>query len=169
MSTSRRIVIAIVILVFVIGSILVIQSFRRGGHLYRICNAGEKKFSEGCILLSSGGKKLADFCRKNSEGLKKTAFRDKKENKLQEGWLLRDVILLYVKKEDMSPDTLVRIASSSRGKKAEVRWKDISDEQNRVLLALTKQGTLKLVSVMKDLDAREQWVQDVDKIEVVKK
>jgi hypothetical protein len=169
MSTTRRIVIAIIILVAVVGAILIIQSSRRGGYLYRTCNTGQKEFSEGCVSVSSGGTVLAKFCQKDSAGLAKMSFRDKTEKKIQEGWLLRDVILLYVKKEKMTPDTAVRVASSARNKKAELRWKDISDEQNKIILALSKQGNLKLVSMMKDLDTREKWVQDVDRIEVLRR
>ncbi len=169
MSTTRRIIIAIVIIVAVVAAILVIQSSRRGGYLYRACTTGEKEFSEGCVPVSSGGKILANFCQKDSARLAKAGFRDKAENKLQEGWLLRDVLLLYVKKEEMSPDTMVRVASSSRGKKAELRWKDIANAENKILLALSRQGSLKLVSAMKDLDTRERWVQDIDSIEIARK
>jgi hypothetical protein len=97
------------------------------------------------------------------------SFRDKAENKLQEGWLLRDVMLSYFKKAELSPDTMVRVSSSSRGKKAEIAWRDISDERNMVLLATTRQGSLKLVSAMKGLDVRERWVQDIDRIEALRK
>ncbi len=169
MSTSRRIIIAILIIAAVVGAILIIQSSRRGGYLYRTCNTGEKEFTEGCVPVSSAGKLLANFCQKDSAGLAKTNFHDKAENKLQEGWLLRDVVLLYVKKEELSPDTVVRVTSTARSKKAELPWKDISNKQNKIILALSKQGSLKLVSTMKDFDTREKWVQDVDKIEVLRK
>jgi hypothetical protein len=167
MSSSRRIIIAIAILVLLAGSILVIDSFRRGGCLYKNLRTGSKEFSEGCVSVFSGNRLLAGFCSENSDRLKRTGFIDKKENKLQEGWLLRDVILLYVDKKSLSPDTMVRIESSSRGKKAVISWKEIADESNRILLAASKKGSLKLVSAMKGLDSREKWVQDVDKIEVM--
>jgi hypothetical protein len=167
MSISRRIIIAVVILAVVTGSILVIDSFRRGGCLYKHLRTGKEQFSKECVPVYSGEKLLASFCRENSDRLNKTGFIDKKDNKLQEGWLLGDVILLYIDKKNLSPNTMVRIESSSRGKKADIPWKDISNESNRILLALTKQGNLKLVSIMKGLDTRERWVQDVDKIEVL--
>jgi len=69
----------------------------------------------------------------------------------------------------MSPDTAVTVASSSRGKKAELKWKDIADAQNKIILAVSKQGTLKLASAMKNLDTRESWVQDIDRIEIARK
>ena len=73
------------------------------------------------------------------------------------------------KRKSLAPGTLVRVSSSSRGKKVELSWKDVSDEANLVILAPTKQGTLKLASVMKGLDTRTKWVQDVDRIEIVRK
>jgi hypothetical protein len=33
---------------------------------------------------------------------------------------------------------------------------------------LSSRGTLKLVSVLERLDVRDEWVQDVDKIEVIR-
>lgn len=169
MSTTRRIIIAVIIIAAVAGAILVIQSSRRGGYLYRTCSTGQKDFTEGCVPVLSGGKLLANFCQKDSAGLAKTGFRDKAENKLQEGWLLRDVLLLYVKKEEMSPDTMVTVISSSRGKKARLQWRNISNERNTIILAPSRQGSLKLVSTMKDLDTREKWVQDIDRIEITRK
>ncbi len=169
MSTTRRIIIAVIIIAAVVGAILTIQSSRRGGYLYRTCSTGQKDFTEGCVPVISGGKLLGNFCQKDSAGLAKASFRDKAENKLQEGWLLRDVLLLYVKEGEMSPDTLVTVASSSRGKKAGLTWKDISSAENKIILAVSKQGSLKLASAMKDLDTREKWVQDIDRIEITRK
>ncbi|HPC42743.1 MAG TPA: hypothetical protein PLM53_18055 [Spirochaetota bacterium] len=169
MSTTRRIIIAIVIIAAVVGAILVIHSSRRGGYLYRAGTSGDKEFTEGCVPFLSGGELLANFCQKNTTGLAKAGFKDKAENKLQEGWLLRDVLLKYIKEEQLSPDTMVVVSSSSRGKKAGLTWKDISNEKNKIILALSRQGSLKLVSTMKDLDTREKWVQDIDRIEILKK
>ena len=167
MNSPQRIIIAIAILAVLTGSILAVDSLRRGGCLYKHIRAGTKEFSEGCIPVFSSNTLLAGFCRDNAARLKMTGFIDKKENKLQEGWLLRDVILLYVDKKNLSPDTMVRIESSSRGKKAEIPWKEIADDSNRIVLAASKQGSLKLVSSIKGLDTRGRWVQDVDKIEVL--
>ena len=36
-----------------------------------------------------------------------------------------------------------------------------------VLFDLSNRGTLKLVSLLEQLDTRDEWVQDVDRIEVV--
>lgn len=168
MSTSRRIAIAIVILVIAAATILVVDTCRRGGCLYRTLHEGSEKFSGECVPVYSGAAQPARFCAANAALLIKKSFIDAAEKKPQEGWFLRDVVLLSVKKESLTPGTRVLVSSTSRGKKAELSWKDVSDESNMVILAPTKQGTLKLASAMKGLDTRAQWVQDVDRIEILR-
>jgi hypothetical protein len=168
MSTTRRIIIAIIVIAVLSVAILFLESARRGTSLYRALHEGTEKFSGECVPVYSG-KDLADkFCDKDAAALAKKSFRDRSENKLQEGWLLRDVILQSVKQETMKPETTVLVSSSSRGKNVEMAWKDIADEKNLVLLAPTKQGTLKLAAAMKGLDTRTKWVQDVDRIEILR-
>jgi hypothetical protein len=166
MSNSRRIIIAITVIALFVGAILAIEIYRerRGPR-----HAGPKLFSDGCIPVHHGKKAPSAFCPDDTAKLAKTGFIEKKENKLQEGWLLKDVLLLYLKNEDFSPETVVQVESSSRKKKVDIRWKDLSNDSNRIILSMTKQGRLKLASKMKGLDAREQWVQEVDRIEVIQK
>jgi hypothetical protein len=167
MSTTKRIIIAIIILVVLTAAILLVESIRRGGSLYRFLREGTEKFSGECIPVYSGTVPVAKFCADNAARLAKKSFIEKAENKREEGWLLRDA-LLAVHKDALKPGTVVRVSSSSRGKKAELTWSAISDESNMVILAPTKKGTLKLASAMKGLDTRARWVQDVDKIEIVR-
>lgn len=168
MSTTKRIVIAIIVIAVLAGILLAIDSSRRGGSLYRTLREGSERFSGECIPVYSGKDLLSSFCSKNAALLAKKSFVDKTDKKLQEGWLLRDVLLLSVRKEDMKPETTVRVSSSSRGKKAELSWNNVCDETNLVMLAPTKQGTLKLASAMKGLDTRTKWVQDVDRIDILR-
>jgi hypothetical protein len=168
MSTTKRIIIGIIIIAALAAIILAVDSSRRGGNLYRILRDGSEKFSGECIPVYSGKDLLSKFCRENAARLAKKSFTDRSENKPQEGWLLRDVLLLSVKKGNLAPQTMVRVSSTSRGKVALLAWKDVSDEANLIILAPTKQGTLKLASVMKGLDTRTKWIQDVDKIEIVR-
>ncbi len=169
MGTSRRIFISMGIIILAVLTILVIDSFRRGGGLYRTLHEGKEKFTAACVPVYSGAAQPANFCEADAAKLAMKSFVDKDESKKQEGWLLRDVVLLSVKKESLNPGTRVLVSSSSRGKKAELSWNDVSSEANMVILAPTKQGTLKLASVMKGLETRQQWVQDVDRIEIVRK
>ncbi|MGC9348023.1 MAG: hypothetical protein ACP5JG_07795, partial [Anaerolineae bacterium] len=84
----------------------------------------------------------------------------------QEGWLLRDVLELYLSDDDLQPDTRITVISSSREKSAQLTWSEIEDPEAMVLLDLSGRGTLKLASKLERLDVRDEWVQDVDRIEV---
>jgi hypothetical protein len=171
MASTRRIIIGVIIIIAVVASILLIESYRRsgGGQHVGEKHSGPRVFSSGCIPVYCGKKEPHMFCQENSARLKKTGFVDEKENKPQEGWLLSDIILLYVKKNDLSPESIVSVSSSSRAKKVELTWKQVSNESNKIILAPTKQEALKLASSMKGLETRELWVQEVDRIEVIRR
>jgi len=42
----------------------------------------------------------------------------------------------------------------------------VNDRENMVMFDLSNRGTLKLVSLLEKLDMRDEWVQDIDRIEV---
>jgi hypothetical protein len=98
--------------------------------------------------------------------LELVSFVDAEEGKTQEGWLLRDVLQLHVAPRQLQPDTTITVSSSSRDKSAVVTWAEVDDPANWVMFDLSGRGTLKLVSTLERLDVRDEWVQDVDKIEV---
>ncbi len=91
---------------------------------------------------------------------------DAEEGKTQQGWLLRDVLALYLDTGSLKPETLITVSSSSREKSADLTWAEVNEPKNYVMFDLSGRGTLKLVSVLERLDIRDEWVQDVDKIEV---
>jgi hypothetical protein len=76
------------------------------------------------------------------------------------------VLLLHVKERELEPDSIIVVSSSSRSKSAELTWAEVSDPANWVMFDLSGRGTLKLVSVLEWLDIRDEWVQEVDRIEV---
>lgn len=164
MSQNKRIIIALIIIVVLSGAILTVDSFRRGGMLYR--NFISKKFDAGYIPIYRGPHELGRFSIAETSKLTKIAFTDKTEKKLQEGWPLSDVIRMYVDKNSLTPGTRVMVASSARNKAVSLAWNDIAKKKNMIILAISKQGTLKLVSMMKGFDTRDQWIQNVDRIEV---
>jgi hypothetical protein len=94
------------------------------------------------------------------------SFQDVEEQKEQQGWLLKDVLLKFYDKDLFSDDTVIRVSSSSRNISATLVWYEVIDENNFILFDLSGRGTLKLVSVMERLDERAEWVQDIDKIEI---
>ena len=80
--------------------------------------------------------------------------------------MLRDVLLLTLKEDDLEAGTLITVSSSSQNKAAQLSWAEVNEPANMVMFDLAGRGTLKLVSLLDRLGTRDQWVQDVDKIEV---
>ena len=169
MNQTKRIILVALAIVALIVSILTVNIFRRGGLLYKHLRKDHKSFSSGCIPIVVAGGPDKEFCQADSARLKKIRFLDTQERLPQEGWLLRDVIALHAAPETLAPGTRIIVSSASRKKKADIAWSDVSNEDNRIILSVSKQGTLKLASVMKGLDTRKRWVQDVDRIEVIRK
>jgi hypothetical protein len=93
-------------------------------------------------------------------------FTDVYEEKPQDGWALSKVILLVVPERQLDPQSVVVVTSSSRDKSAKLTWAEVKDPANYVMFDLSNRGTLKLVSVLPALDGRNEWVQDVDRIDI---
>ena len=118
------------------------------------------------IPITLDGLLVGGFVPDDLEKLQTVSFTDAEEGKLQDGWLLRDAIVLYIPAEQLKPETQVLVTSSSRGKSAQLTWADVQDQANMVMFDLSNRGTLKLVSLLPELDHRDEWIQDVDKVEV---
>jgi len=80
--------------------------------------------------------------------------------------MLREVLRLYVPPRKLKPETRVAVTSTSREKSAVLTWAEVDDPANWVMFDLSGRATLKLVSVLERLDVRDEWVQDVDRIDV---
>jgi hypothetical protein len=153
-----RIAIAVAILLAVVGAILGIEALRRKG--------SEAELEPGSIPVVVDGQVVAGFTATDLARLTKASFLEPVESKTQEGWLLRDVLLLYVDEGKLAPDSVITVSSSVRDKTADLTWAEVKDPANWVMFDLSNRGTVKLVSVLEKLDAREEWVQDVDRIEI---
>jgi hypothetical protein len=94
------------------------------------------------------------------------SFTEAAEGKTQEGWLLRDVVLLQVAASQLKPDSTITVSSTSRGKSVLLTWAEVDDPANNVIFDLSNRGTLKLAGTLDKLDTREEWIQDADKIEI---
>ncbi len=159
MKQRTRVLIALGALVLVAVVVLGVDALQRQ-------LASGTELPAGSIPLYLDGRFVAAFVPADLEGLTKTGFTDAEEGKPQEGYLLRDVIRRRLSAGELKPGSLVTVTSSSRGKQAQVSWSEVDDPANNVLLAVSNRGTLKLVSVLPALDVRDEWVQDVDRIEV---
>ncbi len=164
MKQRNRIVLAIVILVVFVAVILGVDWMRRMGTNNPTGTA--TPLPAGSIPIHLNGDLVAGFIPADLEKLKKVSFTDAAVGKLQDGWLLRDVLLLHIAAEHLTPDAVITITSTSRGKTAELSWAEVQDQANMVMFDLSNRGTLKLVSLLPRLDMRDEWVQDVDRIEI---
>jgi hypothetical protein len=155
--TQKRALIAAAIIVVVAGLVLGIDAWRR---------SRAAVLEPGSIPIYLDGDLSGRFLPIDLEKLEKVSFVDAEEGKTQEGWMLREVLILRLKTGALQPDTQIVVSSSSRGKSVELTWAEVDDMANMVMFDLSGRGTLKLVSTLERLDVRDEWIQDVDKIEV---
>ena len=158
MTQRTRVLIAIVALVVLVAIILGIDALRR--------SSSEPTLAPGSIPIYVDGKLVGGFTPEDLDQLEQVSFVDDEEGKTQEGWRLSAVLLLHIAERDLEPDSIILVSSSSRDKSAEMTWSEVQDPANWVMFDLSGRGTLKLVSVLERLDVRDEWVQDVDSIEV---
>ncbi|MBN1319049.1 MAG: hypothetical protein JXA42_26435 [Anaerolineales bacterium] len=159
MNQRNRILFLVVALVLVIIAVLAIEAMR--GQL------DESDIPPGNIPIYIDGKLMASFGPTDLEELELASFVDTEEGKTQEGWMLLDILPLYVTSHHLKPDSQIIVSSSSREKRADLTWSEVDDPANNLLFDLSGRGTLKLVSTLDRLDVRDEWVQDVDMIEII--
>ena len=159
MTQRKRILIAAGVLVVLVAIVLGVELLRRA--------TVEPTLEPGSIPITVDGEMLGGFVPDDLTALEQVSFVDEEEGKTQEGWLLRDVLMLHVRENKLKETTRIVVISSSRERSAELTWPEVEDVSNWVMFDLSGRGTLKLVSVLERLDVRDEWVQDVDKIEVI--
>lgn len=170
MNQQKRILLGAGILVFIVLAVWGIDQLRRrSGVLTTAVQDQDGRavtLVPGSIPVYIDGELAAGFSPDGLGQLEKVSFVEPAEGKTQQGWLLRDVLLLYLQPDQFQTDTQIIVSSSSRNKTAQLTWAEIDEVENMVMFDLSNRGTLKLTSRLEKLDAREEWVQDVDKIEV---
>ena len=164
MSQKMRILIGAAVIVVLGGIVLGIEALRG-----RVDNSPQAQITlePGNIPIYLDGELVAAFTPNALESLEQASFTDAEEGKNQSGYLLRDVLLTYLDEDYFSQRTQVTVSSSVSGKSAELIWVEVNEAQNMVMFDLSSRGTLKLVSLLEKLDVRDEWVQDVDRIEIV--
>jgi hypothetical protein len=120
----------------------------------------------GSVPIYLNGEFMGAFTPNFLARLPTVQFTDVYEDRMQDGWLLSEVVLAVVPQQKLKSETLVVVSSSSREKSAQLTWAEVEDPANYVMFDLSNRGTLKLVSVLPKLDGRNEWVQDVDRIEI---
>lgn len=121
----------------------------------------------GAIPIYVDGEQIASIDTDTLDTLEQASFVDDEEGKTQKGWYLRDLIPTLINVETLLPESVFVITSTTRDKSALLTWSQIDDPENFVLFDVSGRGTLKLVSKsIEDLNQRDEWVQDVDQIEI---
>jgi hypothetical protein len=162
MSQNKRIVIAVVILLAIVGVVLGVDFLQRKDAAAR----APAEIPPGSIPIFVDGKFVVSFVPEDLDQLKTASFVDAEEGKTQDGWLLRDVLLLYLGEDNVQARTQITISSSSRDKAQTLTWAEVENRENMVMFDLSGRGTLKLVSTIPGFDIRDSWIQDLDKIEI---
>jgi hypothetical protein len=164
MTQNTRILIAVLILIVLVGAVLGIDALRRSGN--SAAAEGQEALAPGSIPIYLDGQFVGGFDPDDLDQLEKVSFVEAEEGKTQTGWMLRDVLLLYVQRNKLQAGTSIVVSSSSRDKSAHLTWAEVDAAANMVMFDLSNRGTLKLVSRLEKLDVRDEWVQDSDKIEI---
>jgi len=162
MDQKKRILIAVIILLVVLGVIFGVDTWQR----QNAASHAPADMPPGSIPIFINGGFVASFVPEDLNQLKSSSFVDAEEGKTQDGWLLRDVLLLYLGEDNLQDKTQITVSSSSREKSKVLTWSEIEDQENMVMFDLSGRGTLKLVSKLPGFDIRDSWIQDVDKIEI---
>ncbi len=159
MSQRKRILIALAVLAVLCAGVLGIDFLRQ--------QAGRAAAQRpGSIPVYVDGGLLASLTQDDLKAVPQASFRDAEQGKEQNGWPLRDCLLTGAHLSQPDSQAAVVVTSSSRNKSARLTWAEVADQANMVLLTASGRGTLKLVSRLPQLDIRDEWVQDVDRIEI---
>ncbi len=162
MSFSQRVVVAVVILLVIVGVVMGVDYLQR----QKAASLAPADILPGSIPIFINGNLVASFVPDDLSQLQNVSFVDAEEGKTQDGWLLRDVLFLYLGEDNLLAGTQVTVSSSSREKSHTLAWAEIDRQENMVIFDLSGRGTLKLVSKIPGFDTRDSWIQDVNKIEL---
>jgi len=161
-------------MLIVVGVILAIAA---GAAIYgaisqnRMKNASGDTPQAGMIHLYVDKQFTANVSPADLGDLPDASFKDAEDGKLQEGWLLKDVVLLYVNEGKLTAKSEVEVSgirvSTGETKSKALTWEQIIEPANNVLFDLTGNGSaLKLVSEIPGFDIRDAWIQGVNQIDV---
>ncbi|MGC9346704.1 MAG: hypothetical protein ACP5JG_01085, partial [Anaerolineae bacterium] len=98
-------------IVVAVGIILVIALVMLGVELWR--RSQSAALEPGSIPIYVNGEMEAAFTPDDLDRLEQAGFVDDEEGKTQEGWLLRDVLELYLSDDVLQPDTQITVISTS--------------------------------------------------------
>jgi len=124
----------------------------------------------GLIHLYVNGTFTANLVPAEMTKLPPASFIDKEQGKTQSGYLLKDVILLYVKENTLSPTTQIVVSGVRQGtenKSATLTWAETLDPTNNLLFSPSNDGqSVKIAGTLSRLSTRDSWVQGLTQIDV---
>jgi len=163
MNQTKRNILAILILVGLAAILLALEAWR-GSVASKSLTIS---LNPGDVPVYQDGQLMAAFNAEELNNLRLVSFVDAEEGKTQDGWLLSDILGKYLQTQFWDNSMQIVISSSSRDKSITLTWGEVKNPENMVMFDLSGRGTLKLVSLLEQLDVRDEWIQDVDKIEVI--
>jgi len=125
---------------------------------------------DGFIHIYADSAFIANVAPVDFTSLPATSFQDAEEGKTQEGPWLRDLILLYVPEKALRASSTITVSGARNGnvKTHTVTWGQALEDSNWLVLDVSGSGdAIKLTSVLPDLDTRDEWVQGINRIEIV--
>ncbi|MDO9084898.1 MAG: hypothetical protein Q7U53_01720 [Anaerolineaceae bacterium] len=165
MNQKFRVLIAVGIIILLTGAVVGLE-FIRG---QRVAAQIDASLQPGDIPIFWNGNLRSAFSPTDLESIPSASFVDSEEGKTQDGWLLKDILMVYFNENQFKEDTIIKVISTSREKSIELTWLEVANPENMVMFDLSGRGTLKLVSLLERLDTRDEWIQDVDKLEIITK
>ena len=106
MDQNKRIVVAFVVLLVIVSIILGVDYFQR----QQAASVAPDEMHPGSIPIFVDSKFVASFVPDDLNQLEGASFVDAEEGKTQDGWLLRDVLLLYVKENKLKANTQITVS-----------------------------------------------------------
>lgn len=107
-------------------------------------NGGETEYK---INIWQGDQKIGDVAMSELQTLHTVSFEDTLgSGAIDEGPLLRDVILLEIGETSLTHGTLVLIKSDLTGEERTISWGEISNTSKSYILDFTNRGTTKFTS-----------------------
>ncbi len=166
MSQKTRILIVVVILILVAAVLGAVGLASQN----QVAQAPASTPQPGMIHLFVDGAFVANVTPANLKTLPASSFVDKEQGKTQSGYWLRDVIRVYVKEGQLTPQSQITVTGVRQGtekKSATLTWAETLDSANNILFAPSNDGqTVKVASTMDRLSTRDSWIQGITEIDV---
>lgn len=101
MDQKKRILVVLISLIVIISVVIAVDNLQR----QKVASQAPVDMPPGSIPIILDGKFVASFVPDDLDQLDDASFLDVEEGKTQEGWLLKDVVLLHVDEANLQGET----------------------------------------------------------------